>query len=402
MRMRTRAVVGAMPVDSDLLILGGGCAGLSLGVRLGANPGRCARTVIVESRSAYANDRTWCFWKQPSDHFAHLATHAWSALQLRAGNRTVRFPCGTAPYQMLPAEAFYTEACRLIQPSHSVDLLQGIRVTTEPRRFGDVWKVETDQGALTARQIIDTRPPGPDSPIASTLWQSFAGQEVVCESGSFDPRSAMLMHFAESTDKNIHFTYVLPMTRERALVESTVFGPNPLPASFFTELQARAVARECRGAAFRVLRSEYGVLPMGIVSPRASANTAGLTRVGVMRGAARPATGYAFGRIQRWAEQCATALRDGRPAQVHRPDHLYTRLMDSLFLNVLRTRPDLAPRLFLDLFEKVEPARLIRFLSDAGSFADHVAIAAALPTVPFLRALFDPHGVASPVQPGAP
>jgi lycopene beta-cyclase len=395
--MRMRVVVGAMPVDRELLILGGGCAGLSLGVRLGENPGRCARTVIVESRPLYSNDRTWCFWQQPSDYFAHLTAHSWSELQLRAADRTVNFPCGTAPYQMLPAEAFYTEACRLIDQSQAVELLRGIRVTAEPCRFGDVWKVETDRGALTARQIIDTRPPGAGTATTATLWQSFAGQEVICESAPFDPHSAMLMDFARSTDENIHFTYVLPITRERALVESTVFGPRALPASFFTELQASAVTRQCGGADFRVLRREHGVLPMGMASRRVSASTAGLVRVGVMRGAARPATGYAFGRIQRWAEQSAVALREGRSAQVHRPDRLPTRLMDKLFLNVLRTRPELAPRLFLDLFEKVEPARLIRVLSDTGSFVDHAAVIAALPTVPFLRALLDSRTTPSPV-----
>jgi lycopene beta-cyclase len=67
----------------------------------------------------------------------------------------------------------------------------------------------------------------------------------------------------------------------------------------------------------------------------------------------------------------------------------------------LRARPDLAPLLFLDLFEKVEPARLIRFLSDAGSFADHAAVAAALPTGPFLRALFDARAAANLLFPRA-
>jgi lycopene beta-cyclase len=396
-----RMVVGAMPVDSNLLILGGGCAGLSLGVRLSANPGRCARTAIVESRSVYTNDRTWCFWKQPSDDFASLVSHAWGTLHLRAGDRSVRVSCGASPYQMLPSETFYAEACRLIDQSDSVELLRGIRVTAEPRRVGSIWKVETDQGSLTARQIIDTRPPGPDSPITPTLWQSFAGQEVVCASGPFDPSSAMLMDFAEPADENIHFTYVLPITRERALVESTVFGPRPLPACFFTELQARAVARACRGAAFHTLRNEHGVLPMGITSPDAGTHAAGLVRVGVLRGAARPATGYAFGRIQRWAGHCATALREGRPAPAHQRDRLHTGLMDSLFLKVLRARPDLAPRLFLDLFEKVEPARLIRFLSDAGTLADHAAVVAALPARRFLLALFDARAAHVSLPPGA-
>jgi len=50
-----------MQPDLDLLILGGGCAGLSLGDRLAEQPSRPGGTMIIEARQAYVNDRTWCF-----------------------------------------------------------------------------------------------------------------------------------------------------------------------------------------------------------------------------------------------------------------------------------------------------------------------------------------------------
>jgi lycopene beta-cyclase len=48
----------------DLIILGGGCAGLSLARRLSELGEDCPQTVILESRSSYTDDRTWCFWWQ--------------------------------------------------------------------------------------------------------------------------------------------------------------------------------------------------------------------------------------------------------------------------------------------------------------------------------------------------
>ncbi|MGB1400357.1 MAG: lycopene cyclase family protein, partial [Pseudohongiellaceae bacterium] len=56
--------------DYDLIIIGGGCSGLSLAAalcRLAVQPEHVPRTLIIEPRSRYTNDRSWCFWAQ-ADH----------------------------------------------------------------------------------------------------------------------------------------------------------------------------------------------------------------------------------------------------------------------------------------------------------------------------------------------
>ena len=52
--------------DYDLIIIGGGCAGLSLARRL-IEDESTLRVLILEHRDAYSDDRTWCFWEN-SDH----------------------------------------------------------------------------------------------------------------------------------------------------------------------------------------------------------------------------------------------------------------------------------------------------------------------------------------------
>jgi lycopene beta-cyclase len=59
--------------------------------------------------------------------------------------------------------------------------------------------------------------------------------------------------------------------------------------------------------------------------------------------------------------------------------------MDRLFLCVLRTQPAAAPEMFLSMFQNVRADRIIRFLSDQGTLRDYVAVASALPLVPFLK-----------------
>ena len=380
-----------MATDADLVILGGGCAGLSLALRLAEQPGLCRRVIVLESRQAYQHDRSWCFWRIGPHRFESLVKRSWSRVALRSATQTVQVDCARTPYQLLESGAFYQHAKAAIDVSHAVRLQLGVTVLAPPQSMPGGWRITTSAGELTAVQIIDTRPPRLPQHGDALLWQSFLGQEVVCDSPVFDSSRVELMDFANDLPDAIAFTYVLPLTNHRALIETTLFDPRPHTPADLERRQQRAVQRFCGAASSRVVRTEAGILPMGLLP---SANTdpqtergAGHCRVGLMSGAARPASGYAFQRIQRWADSCGAAVRSGHDPIKHPPDPLLTRFMDRLFLDVLRSHPARGPELFTNLFDHVAMPRIARFLSDRASFVDRIAVAASLPTGLFLSQL---------------
>ena len=378
-----------MQTDLDLVVLGGGCAGLSLALRLAERPGRCERAMVIESRSTYTNDRSWCFWRLGPHRYEPLVKRTWSQVVVRSASAAVWVDCTRTPYQMLEAGAFYDHARRAVAASDAVRLETGVSVLGAPTPVPGGWRIETSEGGLTAAQVIDTRPPRPPRHGDSVLWQSFLGQELVCDQPVFDPTRVELMDFAVDAPGAVAFTYVLPLAPDRALVESTLFDPHPHGAADLACRQRQAVQRLCGGAQTRVVRTEAGILPMGSIGQHTTLGRSHL-RAGLMSGAARPATGYAFQRIQRWADGCGEALRCGRAPSGHARDPLLTRLMDRLFLDVLRTHPERGPELFTRMFGQAATPRLIRFLSDESTFIDRVAIAASLPTGLFVRQLLRP------------
>ena len=377
-----------MGIDADLLVLGGGCAGLSLGERLAESSPRSHRTIVLEARPAYVADRTWCFWRTAPHRHDDLVAKSWARLQLRSAGQSVLVDCEAAPYQMLESESFYERAEGLIHRSTSVDLQLGAAIIAEPERRGDRWFVTTSRGTLSGRQVIDTRHATIPREGDASLWQSFLGHEVVCDGDRFDDGVATLMDFAGCLDDGVLFHYVLPISRTRALIETTVFGPRPLSAASLARCQDAAVDKFCRGAARSVVRIESGILPMGLTMVAPSPGK-GYVRAGVMNGGARPSTGYAFQRIQRWAHDTAREIRSGGAASGHVPDPMIRRRMDQLFLRVVRNHPERAAELFLSVFGMHDPLRVIRFLTDSGSFADSAAVIAALPTGQFLREIWD-------------
>ena len=279
---------------------------------------------------------------------------------------------------MLPSGAFYRHAEAAIALAPAVELHLGAAVRDEPVQIAGGWLVETAQGSVRTRQIVDTRPPLRMHTRDALLWQSFLGHEIECASPVFDPSMVALMDFDAVSDNGIAFTYVLPMSPTRALVEHTVFGRRPLSPAALADAQAAAVVRVARGSPVLLLRKECGALPMGLGVSTARP-VRGHCRAGLMHGAARASTGYAFQRIQRWATSAVASLRRDGFAIGHVPDGWHQRAMDRLFLEVLRDHPERAADLFLTMFRDADASRVIRFLSDRGTALDCAAIIATLP-----------------------
>jgi len=373
-----------MSTESALLILGGGCAGLSLAMQLAALGRDCPRTVIIEPRTTYANDRTWCFWGNTSAPLADLSCHQWSTMMVRAGRRITFVDCAATPYRMIAAADFYAAALQTIAGNARITLAAGERVTDVPVRQDGRWQVTTGSASYAAATVVDTRPGAPAQRGGATLWQSFSGVEIDCDGAVFDPACVDLMDFSLADPKRIQFTYVLPLSAQRALIEVTVFDAMPLSAADLAASLEQAVAARVHGLPYQLRRAEQGILPMGSV-PTGAPHDPTYVHAGLGHGGARPSSGYAFQRIQRWAGQNAARIAAGLPLQGHVADPFLLQAMDQLFLSVLQSQPATAPALFVALFGQRDGARVLRFLSDEGSPADYLGLIAALPALPFLQ-----------------
>ncbi|WP_372424924.1 lycopene cyclase family protein [Salinarimonas chemoclinalis] len=385
-----------MRPDRDLVILGGGCTGASLAERLADAGTGAPRTLVIEARDAgpgFGDDRTWCFWRTRPHRHEGLVAQAWPRVRVASHDgRGGVAETPETPYQMIRGADFHDAARAAISAAPRVDLASGTRVVAVTRSPDGLWRVETSAGPVTATALVDTRPDRRPAPGGARLWQSFLGREIACDRASFDPGTVELMRFLPPHPDRIAFIYVLPFAPDRALVEATVFAADPLPPPALVPDLEAAIAEATRGRGGAVLREEHGVLPMGLLgppppAPRGAGRRSGLVRAGLTAGGARPSSGYAFRRIQAWADACAASLLAGRGPIAAAPDGRLLAFMDRLFVRVLAADPARGPDLFAALFRRTPPARLVRFLSDEPTLLDAAAMAAALPPAPFLRAL---------------
>lgn len=376
-----------MAHDVDLAIIGGGCAGLSLARDLAGLAGHGAKmpaTWILEPRISYTHDRTWCFWTREAGPDEPLVTHRWHSWRFSDGKHCrIHSPGDGWAYHCIPAERFYCHALHAIESARNIELRRGVQVIEVQPESGRL-RIDSSDGTFYAKQIVDTRPPHQAMAMQAALNQVFAGVQIRCQQPLKDPRIAGLMDNMSSDQFGFRFDYVLPMSTTTALVEATRFSKGPVPRQQLRTDLNQALQRLVPDGRYEVVRREYGAIPMGLPVALDSGNP-NCVQAGTRGGAVRASTGYAYRRIQDWSRQCAKRIIDSGRAIGHPPTSRRLQWMDQLFLELLRDRPELGPRLFMALASNLQPAALVRFLTERAGIADQLAVVRALPSWPMLQ-----------------
>lgn len=364
---------------NDIVIVGAGCAGLSLAYAL-VERGVDRSIVLVDPRTRYERDRTWCFFGGAPHPFEDLVTTRWPRWRVRARGRWIERSAPGINYEHLPSDAFYRRCLKRLEGR--VDLRLGVRAGALREDHGGV-HLDTDAGTIRAGIAFDSRPT-PAAPTRGdiTLLQHFEGWHVQTDQAAFDPGVATLMDFAVPQDHAIHFVYVLPYSPHEALVEATWFGGQVLDDQGYRRSIERYLRGQLRLDDWSVLRRERGVIPMSTIDTAARVGRR-IYRIGLGGGMAKPSTGYAFLAIQRYSVAMAERLAEEALPEPPELRPWRARTLDAIFLSYLARHQERAPDTFANLFDRVDPALLVRFLGDQASPLECLRVMRALPTVPF-------------------
>ncbi len=371
-----------MSLDTDVLILGGGCAGLSLATAL-AKQAPHLRVHILESRQSYRRDRTWCFWNTEPHLFTAGVSHRWDAWRVRHAGSEVRQRSNRYTYEYLAADQFYRLATDTVRNAGHV-LSMGVHACAIRSKDNHV-EADTDAGLLSARWVFDSRPR--DSSVSKpVLIQRFLGWHISTTEPCFDPSVVELMDFQphEVSGRTVFF-YVLPFSATEALVEATFLDDPALPQPEAELVLRRFLGRMPTGG-YQVLYTETGALPMGEQKPeRSKEPQSRVVEIGTRGGRVKPSSGYAFLRIQRQSTALAKALAAGSSLPSRFESPLYS-VLDSVFLRALQLDSARAPVYFLALFRRIPPDILVRFLSETAGLTESLRVMQALPKLDFLQA----------------
>ena len=383
-----------MSADADLIIAGAGCAGLSALWHVMQRPNEHRKVIVIDRDCEVGDQRTWGFWGARDAPFSHLADRTWDQLRVRfPGWETVgnlRGPRGASPsgcrvYSRVRQRdydaAILGEASRHPNIRFVAQDIVGIR----DDRGGGV--VELPEGELRAPLVLQSTQLSPSddaTPARHPLRQHFGGWEVQTQHPIFEPHVATLMDFDTDQFEATAFFYVLPESRNRALVEFTMFSLDPRDTSFY-DAQLRGHLERLGAGDVSIERTEYGVIPM---DDRRRSQQWGqhVWNVGTAGGMTKPTSGYTFQRIHAQAQHLISHWADGTTPTLVRPPAARFRFADRTLLNILHHHPEHGRTIFERLFGSTPIDDVLTFLDEKSKFADDARMVARLPWAPFLRA----------------
>ena len=93
--------------EFDYIIIGGGCAGLSLAYELEINKKLENKTLaIIEQREGYKRDKTWSFWKVFDHNFEDCVIKSWNNFTVNTLESYQELSSKKFPYQSIDSGKF--------------------------------------------------------------------------------------------------------------------------------------------------------------------------------------------------------------------------------------------------------------------------------------------------------
>ena len=348
----------------DYVIKGGGCAGLSLAYELDVNQKLNDKTLaIVEPREEYKKDKTWSFWKVCSHNFEDCVKKSWREFSIKTSTDSKIIRCDQFPYQSIDSGLFYNKINNRLSKNKNIKFFKNIEDLNTENSF-----------------IFNSVPSIKEH--RSNLWQHFYGIEIETNGDSFNDNVLDLMDFDCDQRGNVHFFYVLPFNKSKAMIETTWLSKENKSLSDY-DAQIKNYISKLGLKDYRINFIEKGAIPLFHPLSEKEKNK---IDIGTAGGMTRLSTGYTFLNIQEHSKYIRMNIENIQNVKKYDIEKKY-RFLDEIFLKVLKKNPEKMPDIFFNMFSGSSNT-VIKFLSNKSNLLEDLSIILKMPKRIFIKELF--------------
>ncbi len=352
--------------EFDYVIIGGGCAGLSLAYELEIHEKFKNKTLaIIEPRNDYIRDKTWSFWKVAAHNFEDCVKHSWSSFSINIPSQTKYIECDNFPYQSIDSGLFYQKIINTLKKNTNIHFFKNINEISTKNSF--VFNSVSD--------VSDSK---------NDLWQHFSGIEIETNKDVFDDQIFNLMDFDCDQRDSVHFFYTLPFSKKKALVETTWLSNlnHPSNQDYSTQLEDY-IKNKLKIKNYEIKFKETGAIPLFHTKNIKKINQ---IEIGTAGGMTRLSTGYTFMNIQDQSKYIRENFESIEKVDNFTINSKY-KFLDNIFLKVLKKNSGKMPEIFFKMFN-CSPSTVINFLSNKSNIYEDFSIILKMPKLVFLKELF--------------
>lgn len=377
-----------MPLNKeyDYIVAGGGCAGLSLVMRMLNDPKiSTKRILIIDRDDKKKNDRTWCYWENGIGFFDDIIYRKWNKAWFHGEGYSSLKELGPYAYKMIRGIDFYQYCHNRINASPNVEIFHG-EITSIANTLEGV-EVEAGENTFRAKYVFNSillnKPTLKKDQYH--LLQHFKGWIIETKIPVFKAEEATLMDFRVSQDEGTTFVYVMPFSPTQALVEYTLFTEQLLTQDQYDSGLKHYIESFLHTNEYKVIEEEFGVIPMtDLTFPEVDGN---IIYLGTAGGQTKPSSGYTFRFIQKKVDVIINRLAAGlHPHQSESMLNKRFKWFDQVLLHMLARKKMSGKRIFSLLFSRNRISTIFAFLDNETKPMQELRLLNTLPQLPFMRA----------------
>ena len=352
--------------EFDYIIIGGGCAGLSLSYELEIHEKLKNKTLaIIDPREDYKKDKTWSFWKVIPHNFDDCVKKNWENFSINIPGKTNYLECSNFPYQSVDSALFYKKIIDRLKKNKNISF------------FKDIKEIETKNSF-----IFNSVPTIQKNYL--NIWQHFCGFEVETKNDFFDDEIFNLMDFDCDQRESVHFFYTLPYSKNKALVETTWLSKmNDESLKDYDNQIIDYIENKLKIKNYKITYKEEGAIPLFHPLYKREKNK---INIGTAGGMTRLSTGYTFLNIQEHSRYIRENIENISSLKKFEINKKY-QFLDDVFLRVLKKHPEKMTDIFFRMFNTT-PNTVIKFLSNKSNLLEDLNIILKMPKFTFIKALF--------------
>jgi len=374
----------------DYIIIGGGCAGLSLAFRMSNEAYFQSKSILlIEPEEKNQNDRTWSYWSKEDNFYNDWAIKNWGELSFKSTEKEI--PLDINPYKFYTIRGidFYNATLPLI---NSCSQITQIKTRVNKLTHEDqVVKVSLENGKeVIGGFCFDSRINNNyDFEDSNFVWQHFKGWVVESKQDYFDDSKAMFMDFSIDQKQDTRFFYVLPYSKTKALIQIAIFSNDIISSKDYDTLIKDYIDKQHATLDYSILEEEYDKIPMTDFAFPISSGPNHMY-IGTASGMVKASSGFAFKRMQDQSDDIIKLLTQGKdPTRAtQKIANKKYRVLDGTFLNVILTNRLTGQEVFTRLLSRNKAKNVFDFLNQQSSIIQELKIMSSLPTLPFLKSFF--------------
>jgi lycopene beta-cyclase len=374
-----------MPKNFNYIIIGGGLAGLQLALQLSRDRFFEQQTIaIIDPSPKTENDKTWCFWEKGKGQWDSIITKSWDKSRFISSEKNIELNLEPYKYKMLRSLDFYNSARSELSKLDNFHFIEDEIVRIDKASMFAYGQNE----AYGAIHIFDSRITSGylEDPKATKIFQHFKGWLIETEKPQFDPSEFTMMDFRLKYEESTSFTYVLPISPTKALVEFTFFTPFLTEEKVYDEYLENYIQNILKINDFKIIETEKGVIPMTDFSFHKESSPK-ITKIGAAGSWIKGSTGYSFKHTEKKVAMIIENMKAGNDLS----DGLLTkrfRLYDAIFLDVLSQNNEMGELIFSNFYSKNSIGEIFKFLDEETSISEELKIMRSLYHPQFIKSFF--------------